>query len=354
MFHNSKTKGHGSIRKNKVYGTIGILTLGTIAILSAHQGVAADEVTATKPTTSTPVAEASDTSLAVQSKVASTEAASSSTAAATTAKAETTAPAGATSTADTTTTESAATQPAAASAATTAAATPAATTAAAETTATPATTAKAEAATAAPAGAVSTSEPAAPTTTTTPTATPVDRTEGSKVTVENQKLKDAISEANGYNIDVKQNQNDNIGTANNQVESDAKKDLANTLEETQATRIKTGVDAYKRDLKKAQANTGTPGYLSEVVSQGLKFEREPNAKLSITGTTEFGQKDMNNMSYEEYVKSGGTFANNPIPAFTTRLSAGGSRFVIPKIKSGQTITATYTGLQNSKYNGVSI
>ena len=348
MFHNSKTKGHGSIRKNKVYGTIGILTLGTIAILSAHQGVAADEVTATKPTTSTPVAEASDTSLAVQSKAASTEAASSSTAAITTAKAETTAPAGATSTADTTTasatttTESAATQPATAPAAST---TPAATTATPETTPTPATTAKAEATTPAPAGAVSTSDPA---------ATPVDRTEGSKVTVENQKLKDAISEANGYNIDVKQNQNDNIGTANNQVESDAKKDLANTLEETQATRIKTGVDAYKRDLKKAQANTGTPGYLSEVVSQSLKFEREPNAKLSITGTTEFGQKDMNNMSYEEYVKSGGTFANNPIPAFTTKLSAGGSRFVIPKIKSGQTITATYTGLQNSKYNGVSI
>ncbi|WP_270258570.1 SspB-related isopeptide-forming adhesin [Streptococcus anginosus] len=348
MFHNSKTKGHGSIRKNKVYGTIGILTLGTIAILSAHQGVAADEVTATKPTTSTPVAEASDTSLAVQSKAASTEAASSSTAAITTAKAETTAQAGATSTADTTTapatttTESAATQPATAPVAST---TPAATTATPETTPAPATTAKAEATTPAPAGAVSTSDPV---------ATPVDRTEGSKVTVENQKLKDAISEANGYNIDVKQNQNDNIGTANNQVESDAKKDLANTLEETQATRIKTGVDAYKRDLKKAQANTGTPGYLSEVVSQGLKFEREPNAKLSITGTTEFGQKDMNNMSYEEYVKSGGTFANNPIPAFTTKLSAGGSRFVIPKIKSGQTITATYTGLQNSKYNGVSI
>lgn len=66
MFHNSKTKGHGSIRKNKIYGTIGVLTLGTIAILSAHQGVAADEVKATKPTTPTPVAEASDTSLAAQ------------------------------------------------------------------------------------------------------------------------------------------------------------------------------------------------------------------------------------------------------------------------------------------------
>ncbi|MDX5006936.1 GbpC/Spa domain-containing protein, partial [Streptococcus anginosus] len=355
MFHNSKTKGHGSIRKNKVYGTIGILTLGTIAILSAHQGVAADEVTATKPTTSTPVAEASDTSLAVQSKAASTEAASSSTAAATTAKAETTAPAGATSTADTTTTESAAMQPAAASAATTATATPAATTAAAETTATPATTAKAEAATAAPAGAVSTSEPAAPTTTTTPTATPVDRTEGSKVTVENQKLKDAISEANGYNIDVKKNPNNNIGTANSEVEAEAKKELANTLEETQATRIKTGVDAYKRDLKKAQENTGTDGYLSEVVSQGLKFESEPNGKLSISGATEFGQKDMPNaQSYDEYVAGGGTFGSTPVAPFTTTLSGGGSRFVIPKIENNQTITATYSNLQNSTYNGKKI
>ena len=59
MFHNSKTKGHGSIRKNKVYGTIGILTLGTIVILSAHQGVAADEVKARSQPTPAPVAEAS-------------------------------------------------------------------------------------------------------------------------------------------------------------------------------------------------------------------------------------------------------------------------------------------------------
>ena len=349
MFHNSKTKGHGSIRKNKVYGTIGILTLGTIAILSAHQGVAADEVTATKPTTSTPVAEASDTSLAVQSKAASTEAASSSTAAITTAKAETTAPAGATSTADTTTapatttTESAATQPAASPAAST---TPAATTATPETTPTPATTAKAEATTPAPAGAVSTSDPA---------ATPVDRTEGSKVTVENQKLKDAISEANGYNIDVKKNPNNNIGTANNEVEAAAKKDLANTLEETQATRIKTGVDAYKLDLKKAQENVGTAGHLSEVVHQGLKFENEPNGKLSISGATEYGQKDMPKaQSYEEYVAGGGTFGSNPVAPFTTTLSGGGSNFVIPKIENGQTITATYTNLQNSTYNGKKI
>ena len=135
MFHNSKTKGHGSIRKNKIYGTIGVLTLGTIAILSAHQGVAADEVKATKPTTPAPVAEASDTSLAAQSKAAATEAASSSTAKTvketTPAESTTTAPAGSTSTTDNTTASAAtktesATKPATAKTETSAAAKPSA------------------------------------------------------------------------------------------------------------------------------------------------------------------------------------------------------------------------------------
>ncbi|MDK6972311.1 SspB-related isopeptide-forming adhesin [Streptococcus constellatus] len=340
MFHNSKTKGHGSIRKNKIYGTIGVLTLGTIAILSAHQGVAADEVKATKPTTPAPVAEASDTSLAAQSKAAATEAASSSTAKTvketTPAASTTTAPAGSTSTTDNTTASAA-----------TKTETPAETEKQASTPAAPVT-----GTTVSPTVAASASDTTSVAHTAPATQTGVTE---SKVTVESQKLKDAVSEAKGYNIDVKQNPTENIGTANNQVESDAKKDLANTLEETQATRIKTGVDAYKRDLKKAQENVGTDGYLSEVVSQGLKFENEPNGKLSISGATEFGQKDMPTaQSYEEYVNGGGTFGSTPKAPFTTRLSGGGSRFVIPKIENGQTITATYTNLQNSTYNGKKI
>ena len=340
MFHNSKTKGHGSIRKNKIYGTIGVLTLGTIAILSAHQGVAADEVKATKPTTPAPVAEASDTSLAAQSKAAATEAASSSTAKTvketTPAASTTTAPAGSTSTTDNTTASAA-----------TKTETPAETEKQASTPAAPVT-----GTTVSPTVAASASDTTSVAHTAPATQTGVTE---SKVTVESQKLKDAVSEAKGYNIDVKQNPTENIGTANNQVESDAKKDLANTLEETQATRIKTGVDAYKRDLKKAQENVGTDGYLSEVVSQGLKFENEPNGKLSISGATEFGQKDMPTaQSYEEYVKGGGTFGSTPKAPFTTKLSGGGSRFVIPKIENGQTITATYTNLQNSTYNGKKI
>ncbi|KXT63669.1 SspB-related isopeptide-forming adhesin [Streptococcus sp. DD04] len=319
--HNSETKGHGSIRKNKVYGTIGVIALGAIAMFSNNKTASADEVSSSEPTTTTPVASAADTSLAVQSQAASAEAAAPATATNSIAPtANATAPVEATSPV----------APAAES-------TPTALASSASDT-TPVTYTAPAAAPAAPAA------PVAPAESTEP-----------KVTVENQKLKDAVSEAKGYNIDVKQNPTENIGTANNQVESDAKKDLANTLEETQATRIKTGVDAYKRDLKKAQENTGTPGYLSEAVSQGLKFESEPNGKISISGATAFGQKDMPRaQSYEEYVQKGGTFGSNPVPAFTTKLSGGGSRFYIPKIENGQTITATYSNLQNSTYNGKKI
>ena len=322
--HNSETKGHGSIRKNKVYGTIGVIALGAIAMFSNNKTASADEVSSSEPTTTTAVASAADTSLAVQSQAASAEAAAPATATDSTAPtANATAPVEATSPA----------APAAES-------TPTALASSASDT-TPVTYTAPAAAPAALAA------PAAP-------VAPAESTE-SKVTVENQKLKDAVSEAKGYNIDIKQNPTENIGTANNQVESDAKKDLANTLEETQATRIKTGVDAYKLDLKKAQENVGTDGYLSEVVSQGLKFESEPNGKLSISGATEFGQKDMPKaQSYEEYVAGGGTFGSNPVAPFTTTLSGGGSNFVIPKIENNQTITATYSNLQNSTYNGKKI
>ena len=315
--HNSETKGHGSIRKNKVYGTIGVIALGAIAMFSNSKTVSADEASSSDPTASQPAA--------IDSRVAEgTQGASTVTIVPATPTSET----------------------------------PATYTAPASET-TPATVASSASDTT-PATAASSASDTTPVTYTAPAAAqaaPVASAEATepKVTVENQKLKDAVSEAKGYNIDIKQNPTENIGTANNQIESDAKKDLANTLEETQATRIKTGVDAYKLDLKKAQENVGTDGYLSEVVSQGLKFESEPNGKLSISGATEFGQKDMPSaQSYEEYVQKGGTFGSNPVAPFTTTLSGGGSNFVIPKIENGQTITATYTNLQNSTYNGKKI
>ena len=56
MFKDSKnTKGHGSIRKNKVYGAVGVLALGAAAIVGGTSQASADEVTEA-PVNSEPVA----------------------------------------------------------------------------------------------------------------------------------------------------------------------------------------------------------------------------------------------------------------------------------------------------------
>ncbi len=289
---NNELQGHGSIRKNKIYGTVGVIIFGIIAMFSLHKSVAADDIESPKTTAPIPIAEASNTSLVVQSQMARQE--------------------------DNTTL----------------------------------TTTKADSATTMS----STSRAAA----TAPTAaasqamlsTAQTENQNPNVTVENQELKDAVTEAKNNGIEAKQETTENIGTANTEAEVATLEAEANAREKEQAKRIKEATEKYKNDFAAAQANTTKPGYLSEVVTQGLKFENEPNAHLSITGTTEFGQQDAPRAySYEEYIGSGRTFANNPIAAYKT--SASGN-FVIPKINKGQTITATYTNLQNSSYNGTKI
>ena len=249
MFHNSKTKGHGSIRKNKVYGTIGILTLGTIAILSAHQGVAADEVTATKPTTSTPVAEASDTSLAVQSKAASTEAASSSTAAITTAKAETTAPA------TSTTTDAAAKSTTATAAESTTAQTtaPAGATSTADTTTAPAATTTESA-----------TKPTATTTAETPVA-PKSPAQASTtdVNVDSSELDKAVNDAKKAGVEVTKEADVNHGTVTTEAERDQKVTEIKDDYKKQADEIKSVTEAAKDDT--AKYNTAKAQYDTELV-----------------------------------------------------------------------------------------
>ena len=248
MFHNSKTKGHGSIRKNKVYGTIGILTLGTIAILSAHQGVAADEVTATKPTTSTPVAEASDTSLAVQSKAASTETASSSTAA-TTAKAETTAPA------TSTTTDAAAKSTTATAAESTTAQTtaPAGATSTADTTTAPAATTTESA-----------TKPTATTTAETPVA-PKSPAQASTtdVNVDSSELDKAVNDAKKAGVEVTKEADVNHGTVTTEAERDQKVAEIKDDYKKQADEIKSVTEAAKDDT--AKYNTAKAQYDTELV-----------------------------------------------------------------------------------------
>lgn len=74
MFKDSNnTKGHGSIRKNKVYGAVGVLALGAAAIVGGTSQASADEVTEA-PVNSEPVAtsQANADSLMSQATVVAT------------------------------------------------------------------------------------------------------------------------------------------------------------------------------------------------------------------------------------------------------------------------------------------
>lgn len=85
MFNKKEVKGHGSIRKSKVYGAVGILALGAAAVIGGGSQASADEV-AESPVTTTPVTttQASADSLASQAAAVTTSDVSTPTTATTT------------------------------------------------------------------------------------------------------------------------------------------------------------------------------------------------------------------------------------------------------------------------------
>ena len=85
MFNKKEVKGHGSIRKSKVYGAVGILALGAAAVIGGGSQASADEV-AESPATTTPVTttQASADSLASQAAAVTTSDVSTPTTATTT------------------------------------------------------------------------------------------------------------------------------------------------------------------------------------------------------------------------------------------------------------------------------
>ena len=85
MFNKKEVKGHGSIRKSKVCGAVGILALGAAAVIGGGSQASADEV-AESPATTTPVTttQASADSLASQAAAVTTSDVSTPTTATTT------------------------------------------------------------------------------------------------------------------------------------------------------------------------------------------------------------------------------------------------------------------------------
>lgn len=121
--------------------------------------------------------------------------------------------------------------------------------------------------------------------------------------------------------------------------------LAKQLTDTTNAQLKAEYQAklaeYDAKLAEAQANTNKTGYLSEVLTQGLIFDKEPNATVSISGGSGFTRKLGDPVS--------STQPNFEILSISTDIETVG---VV--LKPGQSVTATYENLQNSSYDGKKI
>ncbi|WP_277293999.1 SspB-related isopeptide-forming adhesin [Streptococcus hyointestinalis] len=118
---------------------------------------------------------------------------------------------------------------------------------------------------------------------------------------------------------------------------------------------------YNKKLEEAKSNITTEGYPTETLIQGLIFDKEPNATVSISGvsgyyiapdTNKYGNAE--GMRYMGYSGAEGEkLVSSMSSPITLHISDDLSSYPIV-LKNNQTATVTYTNLQNSSYNGTKI
>lgn len=113
---------------------------------------------------------------------------------------------------------------------------------------------------------------------------------------------------------------------------------------------------FEKDKAEAQANTGKDGYISEVVKNSLIYDKEPNAKIeSVSGPTRFVKESSYWRVFNQH--GYGFIVNDYTDSdFTTSMTeaqegAKSSNFML---RQGEKATVTYTGLENSTFNGEKI
>ena len=126
-----------------------------------------------------------------------------------------------------------------------------------------------------------------------------------------KKTNEAIAAAEKAKTDIETN-----NSANRKAEEDYQKALAEY--KVKKAEYDKQLEKYNAELEQLKSLTTKDGYLSEAIGQSLIFESEPNAQLKID---------------------------------TVGRRVEGNKYVVTK---GQTLTATYTNLQNSSYNGEKI
>ena len=216
-----------------------------------------------------------------------------------------------------------------------------------------------------------------------------DSTKGIETKVDRTELDKAVKTAKDAGIPVKKDDDVDKGVAKSKSESDAKaaeikkdyedqvvsinkaiqmkKDCDAKQKEYEAAKKKYDqnlenynsekkaydeqMEKYKADLKELEKHKNEDGYLRQAIDQKLKFESEPNANVSISGSKTYTKDD-----WDKQVKSWGYGPGNWGYAYFEALnkniaSSSDSRIILEK---GKTTTVTYSNLQNSYMDGVKI
>lgn len=107
---------------------------------------------------------------------------------------------------------------------------------------------------------------------------------------------------------------------------------------------------YEADLKELEKHKNEDGYLRQAIDQKLKFESEPNANVSISGSKTYTQDEWDKQVQSWGYKSGWAYAY--FDALNKNIVLPGDLRII--LEKGKTTTVTYSNLQNSYMDGVKI
>ena len=137
---------------------------------------------------------------------------------------------------------------------------------------------------------------------------------------------------------------------------------------------------YEKELAEAEKNKTKDGWLSEVATQGLVYKNEPNAKVDVKGVTNYISAQGLGESFKDITRTMGlgdqlqeyvTYYSLPGVSHdlsqksdrysskfefyetkgTFNYAGKGSKLGAVTAKVGQTVTVTYSGLQNSTFKG---
>ena len=215
-----------------------------------------------------------------------------------------------------------------------------------------------------------------------------DPTRGVEVNADHSKLDQAVQEAKDSGVDVSKEATQDKGTASSNSEADAKlaevkADYENQIQKIKAAKLdmdnynakkkeydklkkkydedlakykiakkkyEEELKAYNKALEEWKNHKDEEGYLPESIDQPLVFKNEPNARASIN-TKPYRSTDWVNEVKNMGYPVGSEIYNIALKYNKYSLDEGAYRVFLEK---GKTVSAVYSNLQNSTYNGKKI